>query len=246
MTEQPQPGQETPVPHYRWPSYRPRRSASAPLVDTDPRQPLFFLSYAHSGTGRRPQGPHHEANRHFIQFFDDLSENVAELVARQTGSDPGFLDRAIPDGGRWNRELLNALGSCQVFVALLSVPYVTSSWCGMEWHAFSQRRVIPRTGSRRGEPTGIIPVSWAPVAQDKLPKVVRDVQRFSPTGLPDPDITAQYEAEGVYGLRRLRLEDAYQAVVWRLAQRIADFHHHHRVEPRTFDGTELRDIFREQ
>jgi TIR domain len=214
--------------------------------DADPRQPLFFLSYAHSGTGRRSQGPRHEANRYFIKFFDDLSENVAELVARQTGSDPGFMDRAIPDGGRWNRELLNALGRCQVFVALLSVRYVTSSWCGREWHGFSQRRVIPLAGPASGEPTGIIPVSWAPVPVGRLPKVIRDVQHFSPTGLPDPDITAQYEAEGVYGLLQLRLEDAYQAVVWRLAQRIADFHHNHRVESATFDGTELRDIFREQ
>jgi hypothetical protein len=214
------------------------------ISNVDPRTPLFFFSYAHSGD-LRSTGPAHEPNRQVIKFFDDLSENVAELVSRTAGADPGFLDRSIPGGGKWTEELLHAVGTCQVFVALLSAPYLRSEWCGMEWYAFSQRKVVRSRESASDHQTSIIPVVWAPAPRETFPKAVRDVQRFSPTGLPDPDIAAQYKAEGVYGLLRMQLEVSYQAVVWRLAQRIADLHYSHRVEPRTFERGELRNIFRE-
>jgi hypothetical protein len=83
-----------------------------------PAAPLFFLSYAHSQ--RR------ESNPYVARLFDDLSMHVNEMVPYGNRGDPGFMDRSMGGGERWSRELLTAAGTCQVFVALISGPYVAS------------------------------------------------------------------------------------------------------------------------
>ena len=213
--------------------------------ETDPRSPLFFLSYAHSAEIKQHQGNRHERNWRFATFFDDLSENVAELVSRPAGSDPGYMDRSIPDGRRWTPELLAAIGTCQVFVALLSPLYFQSPWCGLEWHAFSERRVISYPQGMVSNQTAIIPVIWAPIREKEVPAAVGQVQMFYPRGVPNANVAAQYQSDGIVGL--LQVDDvAYKAVVWRLAQYIADLHYNHRVEPRTFKIDDLRNAFEEQ
>ena len=207
-------------------------------TEVRPRAPLFFLSYAHAMHRDEP-------NQRVVKFFEDLSEDVAELVARPAGSDPGFIDRSMAGGARWSSELLQAIGTCKVFVALLSDPYVTSSWCGMEWYAFSRREVTRNSGARSGHETGIIPVLWTPVPDHRLPRVVDAVQRFSPRGLPDVNIPVRYATEGVYGLMRMGHETIYQGVVWRLAQSIAEFHFGYEVAPLVLGQDDLHDIFRE-
>jgi TIR domain len=214
-------------------------------ADDDPRAPLFFLSYARSGGVLRPNGPPHEPSVDVIRLFQDLSKNVAELVSRGTGREPGFMDRSMQGGGRWTEELLHAVGTCQVFVALLSAPFLKSEWCGMEWYGFSQRTVTTVGGRASSHQTCIIPVVWAPVPEDQYPPPVHAVQRFSPVGLPDAETARQYENDGVFGLLRMGQESAYQTVLWRLAQRIAELYYSHRVEPRPLARTDLRNIFEE-
>jgi hypothetical protein len=216
------------------------------MTELDPRAPLFFLSYAHSVEGFQPKGPPQEPNRRVMTFFDDLSENVAELVSRPPGLDPGYMDRSMHGGVRWTNELLRAIGTCHVFVALLSASYFVSTWCSKEWFAFSQRDVVRQSNDGPDHQTAIIPVIWAPLPHDRIPAVVNSVQRFSPSGLVNADITAQYDENGVVGLLRMQQESAYQTVVWRLAQRIATIHYSHRVEPRPLHESELCDIFRER
>jgi hypothetical protein len=200
-----------------------------------PRVPLFFLSYAHTG---RP-------GKLVTDFFDDLSEDVAALIGLQAGTEPGFMDRSMPGGVRWLAELLDAVGSCQVFIALLSDPYVTSQWCSKEWYAFSRRKVVSITDDPVTHRTGMIPVVWSPMPARRCPQVVSDVQRFLPRGLAGEDISDQYETDGVYGFKRLNQESQYRCVVWRLAQSIAEFHFACQVEPLILRPVELRDIFRE-
>ncbi len=156
------------------------------------------------------------------------------------------MDRSLAGGTRWTSELLDALGRCQVFVALLSAPYLMSDWCGMEWHAFAQRKIIMSKGDRAGHQSAIIPVTWAPLRQERIPAAVRAVQRFSPAGLSDSDIKARYEANGIFGLLTTQQESAYQAVLWSLALHIADIHYTHWVEPREFAPGELHNVFQEQ
>lgn len=199
-----------------------------------PAAPLFFFSYAHAGR----QSPL------VARFFHDLSEDVAEAVGRPTGSDPGFMDRSMRSGLRWPDGLRKAVGTCQVFVALLSDPYVTSPWCVREWYAFSRRTVVSRTGEDATGVTGIFPVTWAtPILDSRLPPPVARVQRFLPRELPGQELCAQYEADGVYGLMRQHQETQYRCVVWRLAQSIAEFHFAFQVEPLGED--DMRDIFQE-
>lgn len=207
-----------------------------------PPAPLFFLSYARSG-GSGSHTPQHELNQQVITFFNDLSENVAGLVSRRPGADPGFMDRTIRIGSQWTGELLQALGTCQVFVALLCGPYTTSQWCGMEWYAFSQRKVAD--GREYDHQTAIIPAIWAPYPEELTPTAIRAVQRFSPSDLPNVDILGEYEKYGISGLMWMKRDISYRGVVWRLAQHIADFHHSYSVEPRTLRQDELRDTFQE-
>jgi hypothetical protein len=224
----------------------PEPEPGQPAAEADLRTPLFFLSYAHAVEGYQANGPRQEPNRRVVTFFDDLSENVAELVSRPAGLDPGYMDRSMHGGVRWTSELLRAIGTCQIFVALLSAPYFDSVWCSKEWFAFSQRLVGRQSGDGPDHQTAIIPVIWAPLPQDRIPAVVNSVQRFSPSGLVNAEIIAQYEENGVVGLLRMQQESSYQTVVWRLAQRIAKINYSHRVEPRLLDESDLCDVFREQ
>ena len=200
--------------------------------------PMFFLSYAHASPL-----PSREADRHVIRFFDDLSENVSWLVSRAAGEEPGFMDRSMRPGSRWTQELLDSLGNCQVFVALVAAPYLTCRWCGMEWYGFAQRPVVRLRAGASVRQTAILPVIWAPYANDQTPAVIAEVQRFSPDGLPAIDVTARYKQYGVLGLMQLRRGPSYRGVVWELAKAIADLHHSHWVEPRELRHQELRDVF---
>jgi hypothetical protein len=219
--------------------------------DTYPAAPLFFLSYAHLKSGHQVGEPR-EPDERVLTFFDDLSSGVADLVSRQAGDDPGFMDRSLLAGDDWSEELLENLGTCQVFVALMSASYVTSESCGQEWFAFAQRRVIqrrdgvdPRLHGRAIHRKGIIPVRWAPFPDQHIPPRINKVQRFTPTGVPNAEV-ALYRTEGIVGLMRTTEEAAYNRIVWRIAQCIANFHYSYRVEPGVLDASELRNAFRKE
>lgn len=196
--------------------------------EVDSHAPVFFLSY---GRAAWPHvGPVRELNRYVLELFDELSAHVGELVGRLPGADPGFMDRTLPGGERSTEELFQAAATCQVFVPLISSSLVHSEWCAMEWDVFSRRKVLRRNG-RRDLETAILPVVWTPTQVADLPAVIRSVQLFSPSRLPNPDYAAQYFEDGLYGLRTMGLGDAYRAVVWRLARRIVEIHYTHLVEP---------------
>jgi hypothetical protein len=198
--------------------------------------PLFFLSYA-----RASPRPSREANRHAIRFFDDLSENVSSLVSLPTGEEPGFIDQSIQPGIRWTPELLHSLGTCQVFIALVGEPYLTSHWCGMEWYGFAQRPVRRLGAAASAKQTAILPVIWVPYPDDQTPKVVAEVERFSPPPLPAIDLATKYKRDGILGLMLRR--GPYPGVVWELAKAIADLHRNHWVEPRELRHEELHNVF---
>lgn len=201
---------------------------------------LFFVSYAHVS----PQ-PSRGANRLVTKFFNDLSEDVSELVSRPAGEDPGYLDQSMNPGSRWTPELLHCLGTCQVFVALVAAPYLTCDWCGKEWCGFAMRRVRRRGSAGSARQTAILPVIWAPYAKEETPAVVAEVQRFAPNGLPMAGLAARYEQEGVRGLKRKGRDPDYHAIVWELAKAIAELQHSHWVEPRELRYEELRNVFAE-
>jgi hypothetical protein len=212
------------------------------LAEVPPPPPLFFLSYARSGSGAA-KIPKHEMHQQVLRFFEDLSENVAGLTAWPPGADPGFMDQNIRAGTHWSRALLHALGTCQVFVALLSGSYTTSEWCGMEWDGFSRRKVTGTTGNN--PPSAIIPVVWAPYPDNRMPRAISGAQRFSPAAAPNANILGNYVEYGISGLLWTKQEDSYRVIVWQLARHIANFCHNYTVEPRTLRKDRLRNIFQE-
>jgi len=212
--------------------------------DGNPRGPIFFLSYARARPTRTSQAPPHDVNRSVVRLFDDLSMHVGQLVGSPTGVDPGFMDRSMESGARWVPEVLAAVGTCHVFIPLISSGYVESKWCAMEWDAFSSRTIGRRRSDSSGSRTAILPVTWSPMLEDHLPPVVRELQFFLPQQLKDPDVAQRYLAEGVYGLLALKDEEAYRHVIWRLARRIVDAYHAYHVEPRIpTDPCQLRESF---
>lgn len=198
--------------------------------DGDPHGPVFFLSYARARNLEVRHGGPHDPNRFVATLFDDLTEHVDQLVGSPPGIDPGFMDRNQESGVEWVPEVLTAASSCQVFVPLISLGYLQSEWCAMEWDAFTRRPVRHRRqpGSPRTN-TAVVPVVWTPLRADSLPAMVRALQFFEPHQSADPGIAQRYLADGVYGLRAGGDSAAYQAVTWRLARRIADVFQEYRV-----------------
>jgi len=203
--------------------------------------PLFFVSYARPRGSRRRNEPTRGPSGEVKQFFEDLTRNVENLVAWPYGT-LGFIDKSIEIGNLWSDDLLHAVGTCQVFIALISVSYLESEWCAMEWDAFSQRKVVAswRASTRQ---TCIIPVVWAPVPERMFPGSVQAVQRFSLVDLQNADDGQRYQANGVFGLLASAQTISYQRVVWQLAQQIKEIHQSHLVTPSTPRQNELRNIF---
>ncbi|WP_166661402.1 TIR-like protein FxsC [Paractinoplanes brasiliensis] len=209
----------------------------------DPSAPVFFLSYWRPDPAKHGAGQPREPNRFVMQFFDELSENVNNLIGSMPGRDPGFLDVARGGGELWERQLLHAAGTCQVFICLLSTPYLTGSqWCAREWDLFTRREVRPRHSLAQPYETAVVPVLWTPLSTP-LPPVVSDVNLFVPTRLRD-DYRAEYQAEGLLGLLRTGQRLVFDTVVWRIAQRVVDIRHNYWVEPLHLPGSgELRTDF---
>ncbi|MEU4161503.1 TIR-like protein FxsC [Actinoplanes sp. NPDC026670] len=203
----------------------------APVAD-DPDAPVFLLSYARPARSRTV-GPPREPSRDVIRLFDDLSELVGELTGAPA---PGFMDRILDGGDRWESSLLRAAGTSQVLVSLLSGPYLRSPWCALEWDVFARRPVVSRTGEPHAQ-TAIVPVLWTPFSEPPPPTVAA-VQMFTPTGLPDESGTARYLADGLFGLTQTGQTATYDAIVWKLALHIVRLHQDYRVEPLVPPGVE--------
>ena len=220
------------------------------MVRAVPNLPPFFISYAHAGP---------DSNNAAERFYYELRGDLQTLVRRPVGTSMGFFDaEGLRTGVRWRDELTDALGQCQVLVALLSVPYLDSEWCGMEWHAFTlrERELLPGASGFQNQGP-IIPVRWAPIPFD-LPPVVKDeAQFFKPQSARDqrsdkdqqsirvqPDLAERYEEEGIFGLLRKGQVDAFRGVVWDLAKCIQQIYYNQAAKAeRKIDPGELRNVF---
>ncbi len=181
-----------------------------------------MVSYGRAPVSGRARSPY-QVDANVLRFYNDLNAHMSELTPmREIGLAPGFLDMTMATGDDWERDLIRAAGRCQVLVCLLSPRYLNKSeWCAMEWHIYSQRKIVLRGG---GEPvqervSNVVPVMWLPVVEE-IPAVVNRAMRFSPLELPDPDYKPKYETYGLAGLLKMRLFEVYDAVVWHLAMHI--------------------------
>jgi hypothetical protein len=204
----------------------------------------FFLSYAQAGHSSPGTGKARDSDHKAEQFYFDLMDDLGQLISLRTGADLGFMDTRLRGGVTLVPELMQLLGTCQVLVPLLSAPYLSSEWCGKEWHAFSRRTVQRLPGATTAPNQGcIVPVRWAPITFE-LPKPVGEELIFSPLSTPDPDLPAQYRANGVYGLLRMGQNESYTTIVWQLARHIANIYHNQRLKVRKFRFEDLENIFK--
>ncbi|MGD8932664.1 MAG: FxsC protein [Chromatiales bacterium] len=124
----------------------------------------FFLSYARDNWD----------GGYLKRFLDDLCEDVRQYLP---GQDASFRDNdQIPLGARWEPTLVEALHTCNAFIAVLSPSYFESEYCAKEWDAFSQRlkRYAPDA-----DPPLLLPVFWVPPVNN----------------LPDAVVALQYKIE---------------------------------------------------
>ena len=208
-----------------------------------PGAPVFFMSYWRpKPPGRWAKTPR-EPTAAVRRLFDDLTADVNDLIGSVPGRDPGFLDVAGSGGTAWRTKLLRAVGTCQVFVCLLSGPYLNNSpWCAREWDAFSRRRVVPRFADADPAETAVVPVLWTPI-RGRIPPVVADVDLFMPTGLPD-EFGALYRQDGLLGLLKTGQDRIYQAIVWKLALHVERIRSSYWVESGVLDNPDsLRTTF---
>jgi hypothetical protein len=220
-----------------------------PAFTDDPGDPVFMVSYARSRLDVQAKSPY-QVDQHVLQFYNDLNGHMAELTPmKEIGQAPGFLDMTVGTGDDWEKDLRHAAGSCQILICLLSPRYLTrSEWCAMEWHIYSQRKIVIR---KNGEPapekiSNIVPVTWLPVMEE-IPEMVNKVTRFSPLDLPHPDFQPQYQANGLAGLLNSRQINAYDAIVWTLAKYIQKRCAAYWVEPNVPDSLDgLPRSFREE
>ncbi len=207
----------------------------------------FFLSYPRSVTQAIGRGDN-RPDFHYVQvFFEALCADVAQLVHLPSGSDRGFMDtEGLPGGMNWPEELIRALGSCQVLVGLLSMPYLMSDWCGQEWHAFALRHKELSTGASPNQ-GGIIPVRWAPLVGSPPAVLTNHVNVFHPKDHQKiPNLRQRYNEVGIFRLMQEGEEDAVGEIVWQLARHIQEIYYSQRLEPRRFMPGELVNVFREE
>jgi hypothetical protein len=211
----------------------------------DPVAPVFFVS--HATAHDQADGPK-EPNSVFLEFATDLNEDLNHGMARRAGANPGFIDRGLRGGQDWEQEILTAIGTCQVLVALISEPFSQSPWCGMEWHAFTRRRTWRRSdGSLVEHSRCVLPVLWNVSSEDSAPQIVLRHQRFKPRPTRQSPLDQLYRSEGgIYGMYRVEY-DAYRATVWRIAQEIQQLVSQFWVEPLIPpDSASLINVFAEE
>lgn len=210
-------------------------------IQADRRAPLFFVSYAHPVL-QADIAPELLQDNAVMQFFADLSIDVSELAGSDNGAYPGFIDTQMGGGQDWHKELLTAAGTCQVFIPLVSPNLIASQWCGKEWCVFAGRD-RQRQDSWQGEDqTAILPIRWVPMRISALPKVVKEIQFFTPN-LGASIIVNAYAREGLLGLIRMGQYQAYRTIVWLLAKRVVAISRACRVEPSDPDPKKLCNAF---
>jgi len=102
----------------------------------------FFLSYSRGNSG--PQ---------LKRFFKDLSDVVRQKRGLPQGATVGFFDQnSLERGDEWESEIVDAIQTSKVMVAITSPAYFKSDYCGKELGLFQQRIAAQPTVDRQSQP----------------------------------------------------------------------------------------------
>ena len=112
----------------------------------------YFLSYSRANT------KHPADEKLFNEFVADLEAEVCQTVVPPITQEVSFVDRNdIEVGAVWTAELVSALRTSRVAVALYSPNYFASEWCGKEYQVFLDRAA---KAGPPGTAHAIVPVPW--------------------------------------------------------------------------------------
>ncbi|MEV0157524.1 TIR-like protein FxsC [Micromonospora sp. NPDC050686] len=163
----------------------------------------FFLSYARGDEDALVQ-----------RFYEDLSAEVRLIAGLARDEQVGFVDRTILLGERWPQRLVEALGSCRSFLALMTPRYFQSKACGQEWQLFADRTA--RFESQRRVDTSLLkPLMWIPAQPGRIHPMAQPLQYSSDS------LGELYQRLGVRQLMRLqRHSDDYRTFLFELASQI--------------------------
>ena len=134
-----------------------------------------FVSYS-----RRGAAPKWLLNNFYPKFVDCLIDYVSPLPKV-------FLDKDIPVGGHWPKELQHALRHSKILIPILSAPYFESPWCMAELRSMQAReKMLGLTTLDR--PQGLIlPILYSDsenYAQEK--ELFRSWRNFKDYGTSEP------------------------------------------------------------
>ncbi|WBB93442.1 TIR-like protein FxsC [Verrucosispora sp. WMMC514] len=179
------------------------REAETPVSTSEGGTLYFFLSYARGDEDALVQ-----------RFFEDLSADVRLTAGLSRDERVGFIDRTMLPGERWPQELVEALGSCRSFVALMTPRYFQSRVCGQEWQLFAERTARFESQGRV-DASLIKPLMWIPAQPDRIHPVAHPLQYYSDS------LGDLYRRLGIRQLMRLqRHRDDYLTFVFELASQI--------------------------
>ena len=133
-----------------------------------PDGPEVFISYRVLDNHPPPDGP----ARGFVDYL--LTQIRYDLT--QLGIPDAILwqDRSkIAPADDWNDNILSALNSAQLFIAILSKNYITSDWCNKELDTMTSR---VETLDARARERRIFRVDKHKVPENKVPISLRTVQ----------------------------------------------------------------------
>lgn len=168
--------------------------------------PRFFFSYAHANA---------ENSVYVTKFFKELCREVADLTG-EPAEEVGFRDTSgIHLGEAWPVELVEALSTCQAFVALYSPDYFDSETCGKEWAVFAGRvRTYQERSALVKRPALILPVLWIEPRRDQT--VPREVQ------YTHEEFGRLYAERGLKQLMALGARSEYRRFVAEFARRLVE------------------------
>ena len=115
-----------------------------------PDRPFFFTSYAVR-----------DADSAMVAEFHTRLEHELEIKRGRSAAPYGFLDRrSLRLGAEWHPELLHAVRTTRLMVALLTDDYFASRWCGREWAVMAERQRRARGAAQGSGPIAIVPLFW--------------------------------------------------------------------------------------
>ena len=157
-------------------------------MPTEPKKPLIVISYAHADEPEKPA----EGEVKWLSFVTGYLR-----PAIKHGAVDLWIDRLMPGGADWEREIEQKLRACDIFILLVSRHSLSSDY------VVDKEIAIIRERQAKGEAVHFYPLVLTPTPKIAL-DLVRDKNLRPRDGKPFSDYSLN-ERTGTCRMRRTRL-----------------------------------------